>query len=275
MNYRHTYHAGNFADVAKHLALVGVLLHLKKKDTPFAVIDTHAGRGLYDLSGSEAERTGEAKAGIARLRDLRIEDAPPLLAAYLEVARGWGETRYPGSPLIAARLLRPQDRLVAIEKHPDEFAALKRALQPYPRARAVGGDGYEQLPALLPPPERRGVVLIDPPYESENDFADAARAAATAIRKFATAILLIWFPVKAKAEADRFCGEVIAAGAGKALRVDIVVDNPPRDGKARLSSAGLLVMNPPYGFDTEMTRALDAIAPLLGSNGEVVRLTAT
>jgi 23S rRNA (adenine2030-N6)-methyltransferase len=271
MNYRHAYHAGNFADVAKHLALVGVLTHLKKKETPFAVIDSHAGRGLYDLAGSEAERTGEALAGIARLHDF-TGDGSPLLKAYLDVARGWGETRYPGSPLIVARLLRPQDRLVAIEKHPEEAAALKKALQPYPRARAVSGNGYEQLAALLPPPERRGVVLIDPPYESETDFADAARAATLAVKRFATGLLLLWFPIKAKAEANAFCGEVIAAGVSKALRIDIAIDVPARDGKERLSSAGLLVVNPPYGFDGEMARALDTMAPQLGSRGEVAWL---
>src|SRR5580765_2019246 len=142
MNYRHAYHAGNFADVVKHIALVGVLLHLRKKETPFAVIDTHAGRGSYDLTAGEALRTREADAGIARLADVRSEDVPPFLAEYLKVARDG--SHYPGSPLIAARLLRLQDRLVAIEKHPDEAAVLANVLRPVAKARVIVGDGYEK-----------------------------------------------------------------------------------------------------------------------------------
>src|SRR6185312_17179965 len=165
MNYRHAYHAGNFADVVKHIALTGVLLHLRKKETPFAVIDSHAGRGLYDLSGTEAKRTGEAASGIEKLRGLKGEGA---LGRYLEIA---GESDlYPGSPVIAAKLLRPQDRLVAIEKHPQEFASLRQALAPWRKARAVEGDGAAKLPALLPPAERRGLVLIDPPFEAADEF---------------------------------------------------------------------------------------------------------
>lgn len=261
MNYRHAYHAGNFADVVKHIALVSVLLHLRRKESPFAVIDTHAGRGLYDLTTGEALRTREADVGISRLADLRSEDAPSLLAEYLKLARAG--SHYPGSPLIAARLLRPQDRLVAIEKHPDEAAVLTNVLRPFARARVVVGDGYEKLATLLPPTERRGVVLIDPPYESETDFADAARAVGVAMRRFATGIVMVWFPIKSKAEADGFCGEALAAGVTKALRVDIAIESAKDREKDRLSAAGLLVINPPFEFDVAMTRALDIVGPLL------------
>jgi 23S rRNA (adenine2030-N6)-methyltransferase len=142
VNYRHAFHAGNFADVVKHAALVGILLHLKKKEKPFRVIDTHAGRGLYDLAGGEAERTGEAKDGIARLHDL-VPGAglPAALATYLEVARGWGDDRYPGSPLIAARLLRETDRLTAIECHPEDAEALRRSLASFANAKTYCADG--------------------------------------------------------------------------------------------------------------------------------------
>jgi 23S rRNA (adenine2030-N6)-methyltransferase len=270
MNYRHAYHAGNFADVVKHLALVAVLQHLQKKDTPVAVIDTHAGRGLYDLEGNEAKRTGEAGAGIAKLRKVKGEGA---LATYLDIAAGWGNDRYPGSPLFAARLLRSQDRLVAIEKHPDEEALLKHALQPFGKARANLGNGYERLRALLPPPERRGIVLIDPPYESDTDFADAAGAVAATMKRFANAVVLIWFPIKSKAEANAFCGEILTAGVGKALRIDIAIAAPPKSDKERLTSAGLVVVNPPYGFDGEMERALQTIAGPLDARGSVAWLT--
>jgi 23S rRNA (adenine2030-N6)-methyltransferase len=263
LNYRHAYHAGNFADVAKHLALVAILRHLRKKDAAFAVIDTHAGRGRYDLTGSEATRTGEAANGIGRLRGLVAEGA---LGAYLGVA-GEGSD-YPGSPMIAVALLRAQDRLVAIEKHPEEFAALKAALAGRRNARAEEGDGYKRLAALLPPPERRGLVLIDPPFESDAEFHQAAAALDAALKRFAIGIYLLWFPIKAAAEANAFCGEVVAAGAAKALRIDLDIGGVARapDGKERLSGAGLLIVNPPYGFADEMRTALAMIAPLLSGS---------
>src|SRR5216110_2881008 len=151
MNYRHGYHAGNFADVMKHVALVAILLHLRKKDTAFSVIDSHAGRGSYDLAGGQALKTGEARNGIARLQDLAGE-MPEALSSYLSLVKE--NSAYPGSPLIAAKLLRPQDRLTAIEKHPDEFAALKAVLAPYRNATAEQGDGYARAVKLLPPPSR-------------------------------------------------------------------------------------------------------------------------
>jgi 23S rRNA (adenine2030-N6)-methyltransferase len=260
LNYRHAYHAGNFADVVKHLALVAIVRHLRKKDAAFAVIDTHAGRGRYDLAGTEAGRTGEAANGIGRLRGLVAEGA---LGAYLRLA-GEGPD-YPGSPLIAAAMLRAQDRLVAIEKHPEEFAALKLALAGQRNVRAEEGDGYKRLSALLPPAERRGLVLIDPPFEAEAEFHDAALALGAALKRFATGIFLLWFPIKSAPEADALCGEVVAAGATRALRIDLDIGaavRTPGD-KERLSGAGLLIVNPPYGFADEMHLALARIAPLL------------
>ncbi len=260
MNYRHEYHAGNFADVVKHLALVAILLHLKKKHTPFAVVDTHAGAGLYALAGEKAARTAEAESGIGRLGG--ISDGTPSLRAYLECVWASGAENYPGSPLIVARLLRPKDRLVAIEKHPEDFKVLSATLAPYGRARAVEGDGYARLKALLPPPERRGVVLIDPPYESEGEFSDAARSVADMMQRFATGIALVWFPLKSPHDADAFSGEILAAGVSKLLRIDI--DVAPRAKDDRLHAAGVAVVNPPYGFAAEMRSALDIVAPLLG-----------
>jgi 23S rRNA (adenine2030-N6)-methyltransferase len=262
MNYRHAFHAGNFADVVKHLALVSVLLHLRKKDAPFAVIDSHAGRGVYDLRGEEALRTGEAASGIGRLGGLG--GGPPALAAYLELARTEGA--YPGSPLIAAKLLRPQDRLIAVEKHPQDAVALAAALKPFRKARAENADGYARLLALLPPPERRAAVLIDPPYEAADEFAEAARALASALRRFATGIYLVWFPLKSPAEADGFCGEVLAAGARKALRLDVAIGTPSDE---RLTSAGLVVVNPPFGFEDEMRAALALALPPMEATAQL------
>jgi 23S rRNA (adenine2030-N6)-methyltransferase len=256
MNYRHSYHAGNFADVVKHLAEVAVLTHLAKKDAPFAVIDSHAGRGVYDLGASEARKTGEAEAGIEKLRGI---SGPPLLDRYLALVTESGAGCYPGSPLIAAKMLRPQDRLAAIEKHPEEAAALKEVLSPWRKARVEEGDGYARLLALLPPPERRGLVLIDPPFESPDEFQTAARAVREAYRKFATGIYLIWYPVKSEAAGNAFAGEVLASGATKVLRIEITIAAP----EGKLGRAGVLLLNPPYQFDQEMREALDVVAPKL------------
>jgi 23S rRNA (adenine2030-N6)-methyltransferase len=273
MNYRHGYHAGNFADVIKHVALVAILQHLKKKDGGFAVVDSHAGRGVYDLAGTEAGKTGEAQSGIARLAAL-AGDLPEALSAYLSLVKESGESigasaragatikKYPGSPLIAVKLLRPQDRLTAIEKHPEEFAALKEALAPFRNAVAECSDGYARAVKLLPPSSRRGLVLLDPPFESPDEFSALAQAVREAWRKFATGIFLVWYPIKSQAAADSFTGEVLAGGITKAMTVDTEIAAP--DGK--LNRAGLLVINPPYGFDAAMRATAGIIAPLMDAS---------
>ncbi|MDE2463746.1 MAG: 23S rRNA (adenine(2030)-N(6))-methyltransferase RlmJ [Alphaproteobacteria bacterium] len=247
MNYRHAYHAGNFADVAKHVALVVVLEHLKKKSKGFVVIDTHAGRGLYDLSGVEATRTCEAEAGIGLIRDLK-GPLPAALETYLELVRTTGASAYPGSPLIAARLLRAQDRLVAIEKHPEEAAVLTEVLRPFAQARVLHADGYARLATLLPPQERRGVVLLDPPFEQAEEFRAVAAAVTAAMRRFATGTYMVWYPIKSAARATSFCGELLAGGANSALRVEISSDAPGEG----MRMAGLVVINPPFGFAEQM-----------------------
>jgi len=269
MNYRHIYHAGNFADVVKHLALVSAITHLKKKDKGFAVIDTHGGRGLYDLESHEASRTNEAESGIRKLASLANET--PLITEYLRLVRAFGQTRYPGSPLIAAQMLRVQDRLIAVEKHDEEARELSRILKPFERARVFEGDGYERLVALLPPPERRGLVLIDPPYEDPNEFTRAGSALAEAHRRFATGIYLLWFPIKSPAAADAFCGEVLTGGMASVLRIDIDIGPAAQSKRAEsepLHAAGLLVIDPPFGMARDMKAALAIIAPLLGKSAK-------
>lgn len=255
MNYRHAFHAGNFADVAKHLALIGVLCHLRKKDAPFVVIDTHAGRGLYDLSGPEAVRTNEAGDGILRLRQATLTERPELLAAYLAETDG---SLYPGSPLISARHIRVQDRLVAVEKHPEDAAALRDVLRPYSKARVEEGDGFRRLCALVPPPERRGLILIDPPFEAADEFAQTAKAFAAAYRRFATGVYVLWFPIKSASEANRFCSEILSSGAGKVMRIDVT----RRGGsEGKLAAAGLVVVNPPWQFEEQMRQSLAVALP--------------
>jgi 23S rRNA (adenine2030-N6)-methyltransferase len=262
MNYRHAYHAGNFADVHKHVALVSILLHLRRKETPFAVIETHAGRGIYNLCAEEAQRTGEAERGITLLRGRAPQD--PALAKYLEVVSSFDAQHYPGSPRISAQLLRPQDRLIAIEKHPEECRALRNALSPFPNARAISGDGYTQLSRLLPPSERRGVVLIDPPYEEDKELEQMARLLADAFRRFANGVYLMWLPLKDGSSAGALAGEIRNIGATKLLLLSIDVgraidDDPP----GKLSAAGLLIINPPYSLDAEMRAASAELLPLL------------
>lgn len=264
MNYRHAFHAGNFADVVKHLALVSILLHLCKKESAFAVIDTHAGRGVYDLRSEAAKRTGEAEKGIERiLAATDTSSRSDLLGRYVEIVKATGEGFYPGSPLIAARLLRRQDRFVGIEKHPDDAAALAKALAPFANLRCECADGYARLRALLPPAERRGLVLIDPPFESPDEFQQAARALGDALARFANGIYVIWYPVKSAGEAHAFMGEVLAAGAKKVVRVSIALAADEGGGKERLAASGLIIVNPPFGFAAEMTEALAVAVPLL------------
>jgi 23S rRNA (adenine2030-N6)-methyltransferase len=261
--------------VLKHTALVAVLAHLKKKETPFAVIDAHAGRGLYDLSSIEAKKTGEAEGGIIRV--LEEADLPEPLARYREIVRGFGEGRYPGSPLIAAKMLRTQDRLVAIEKHPEEFAALAASLGRVKRARAIHADFRGQLKRLLPPPERRGVVLLDPPYEAENEFIEAARVIVESWRRFATGIYLLWYPAKHRPSVDAAAGEVLNAGISSLVRLDLDIGSPQtasEPGRAPpMSVTGLLVVNPPYGFADRMSAVLRTLTTLLGRDGANSSLT--
>ena len=265
MNYRHAFHAGNFADVIKHVALTSVLLHLKKKDKPFCFVDTHAGRGLYELRGEEAARTGEASEGIDRLVDLKdVSGLPPALDAYLAIVDRCGRDRYPGSSLIGAELARTNDRVIAIELHSGEAAALAEVLAPFPNAKVHCADGYAKLPALLPPRERRGVTLIDPPYEAADEFERVAQALTAARRRFATGIYILWHPIKSVAAADALSGELSSGGTEEILRIAIDLGSDARGDKDRLSAAGLLVVNPPYGFSDEMKAIAAILAPKLG-----------
>jgi len=273
MNYRHAYHAGNFADVLKHASLVAVLLHLRKKETPFAVIDCHGGRGLYGLGSEEAKKTGEADAGIGRL--LQRDALPGVLQNYADVVRQFGPSAYPGSPLIATALLRASDRLVATEKHPEEYAALASALSNDRRVRLIRGDYVQELPKLLPPPQRRGVVLIDPPYEKDGEFAEATKALIGAHQRFANGIFLFWYPAKEKPAVEASAGELLTAGIKALVRIELEVGRlPPIEGReGRLSATGLLVVNPPFGFAEAMREIMPFLEQRLaqgpGASGRV------
>jgi len=253
MNYRHAYHAGNFADVFKHAVLALVIDYLKQKPAPFRVIDTHAGVGVYDLAGVEAGKTGEWQGGIGRLpRELPIEIAQ-LLAPYLSVVRQ--TNGYPGSPEIARCLMRAGDVLVLNELHPADFAQLVARYAQDAHVTLLNLDAWIAVKALLPPPERRGLVLIDPPYEDKDEFAKLTYALAAALRRFATGTFLLWYPVKDM-------GPVTAFHAGlnlpKALRLELYSRAP--DTPERLNGCGILAINPPFTLETKMRTLLPFLA---------------
>jgi 23S rRNA (adenine2030-N6)-methyltransferase len=275
MNYRHAFHAGNFADVIKHIVLVRILTYLQEKQTPLRVIDTHAGAGLYDLTGEEAQRSGEWLTGIARIMQARFSETTlPLVLPYLDIIRAFNPQRdlqaYPGSPLIARALLRPQDRLTACEVEPKARKQLIEALRRDAQARVVDLDGWTALPAFVPPKERRGLVLIDPPYEQKNEFEKLAEGFTEAFTKWPTGSYLMWYPVKSRRATDtlaRHVARVVETGAtpGKALRLEFSV--APQTADAGLVSAGLLIVNPPWTLAGELKAILPELEKPLGLGG--------
>jgi 23S rRNA (adenine2030-N6)-methyltransferase len=273
MNYRHVFHAGNFADVFKHAVLARILLHLKDKPQPFRVIDTHAGSGLYDLSGEQANRTGEWRDGIGRLFGAPLkDDVRLLLAPYLDALAELnpsGKLRhYPGSPLVALGVMRAQDRLTACELEPHAAAALARHLRSDKRAKAVTLDGWQALKAYIPPVERRGLVLIDPPFEDHDEFAKLADRLAEAQRKWATGIYAVWYPVKGAA-ASPFLRKLRQAGLPKLLRTELHVTAPQPD---TLTGSGLIIINPPWRLQDELRVMLPGLLSALQceKSGQVV-----
>jgi 23S rRNA (adenine2030-N6)-methyltransferase len=275
MNYRHAFHAGGFADVIKHIVLVRMLLYLQEKQAAFRVIDTHAGAGLYDLTGEEARRGGEWLTGIARIMQARFSETTlPLVMPYLDIVRAFNPGRdlaaYPGSPLIARALLRPQDRLTACEVEPKARKRLIDALRRDTQARVVDLDGWLALPAFVPPNERRGLVLIDPPYEQKDEFERLAEGFAEAYAKWPTGSYLLWYPVKSRRATDtlaRLVAEAVGASkpAGKALRLEFSV--APQSADTALVSTGLLIVNPPWTRLGELKAILPELEKPLGQGG--------
>ncbi|WP_426611495.1 23S rRNA (adenine(2030)-N(6))-methyltransferase RlmJ [Bradyrhizobium sp. McL0616] len=275
MNYRHAFHAGSFADVIKHIVLARILTYLQDKPAAFRVIDTHAGAGLYDLESDEAQRGGEWLTGIARLMQARFtNETIELIKPYLDIVRAYnpkGELKaYPGSPLIARGLMRPQDRLVACELEPKARKALIGVLRRDEQARVVDLDGWVALPAFVPPKERRGLVLIDPSFEAKDEFERLGEAFSTAFAKWPTGIYVIWYPVKSRRATDTLAQLVAQAAAaakppGKCLRLEFSV-SPQVDG-APLTSTGLLIVNPPYTLQSELKTILHELEMPLGQGG--------
>ncbi|GAA3841530.1 23S rRNA (adenine(2030)-N(6))-methyltransferase RlmJ [[Pseudomonas] carboxydohydrogena] len=276
MNYRHAFHAGNFADVIKHIVLTRILTYLHQKQAAFRVIDTHAGAGRYDLTGDEAQRSGEWRFGVARILQARFSDeARALVAPYLDIVRAFNPPRelvaYPGSPLIARALLRPQDRLVACEIQDAARKELIRNLSRDPQARVVDLDGWTALTAYVPPNERRGLVLIDPPFEDKDEFSRLAEKFAAAHAKWPTGIYMLWYPAKDRRGPDRLAREIASVAAARkgdgenCLRVEFSV--APQTADSGLVSTGLLIVNPPWTLASELKTILPELEKPLGLGG--------
>jgi 23S rRNA (adenine2030-N6)-methyltransferase len=266
MNYRHAFHAGNFADVVKHAVLTRLLVHLRGKPAAYRAIDTHAGAGLYDLAGPEATRSGEWRNGIERLLGAHPAAAlRPLLAPYLDAVAAHNPagrlTTYPGSPALVRAFLRAQDRLVACEREPNAAAALKHNFAKDRRVKVVAIDGWTALNAYVPPKERRGLALIDPPFEEAGDFSRLAQGLEIAHRKWASGTYLLWYPIKARDEPDALARRLRRSGIGKVLRAEVSIG--PLIDCARLSGCGLIVVNPPWTLQQELKVMLPQLAPIL------------
>lgn len=246
LSYQHEYHAGNHADVLKHAVLALVIRALQRKEAPIRVFDCHAGSGSYDLAGPEARRNAEHEGGVARV--LAAAHPPAAIEPYLEAVRaanpGGRLRRYPGSPRIARHFLRPGDHLVLMELHPRALAALRATLGRDAQVHVHGRDCFEGLPALVPPPERRGVVLVDPSYELKEDFARVAGLLATCHRRWPGGVYLLWYPLLRDRHAERFPARVAATGIRRIWRLELQVEVDAFDG---MRGSGLLVVNPPFG----------------------------
>lgn len=272
MNYRHIYHAGNFADVMKHAILSLILGHLRAKDKPFYLLDTHAGIGRYDLRAEEAQKTDEYRAGIARL--LAEPKLPPEFVDYVATVAALNGTRrvsaaglrwYPGSPRILRAALRPGDRLAAVELHPADAASLTREFAGDRQVTVHRMDGYQALKAFLPPEERRGLVVIDPPFEERDEFVRLVKGLQQAHRRWATGIYALWYPIKARRPIDEFHDDVIQTGIRRIMVAELMVR--PADDPERLNGCGLLIVNPPWTLMEQSQALLSFLAPLMGQDG--------
>jgi 23S rRNA (adenine2030-N6)-methyltransferase len=268
MNYRHAYHAGNFADVVKHAVLARILDRLAAKDAGFRVIDTHAGVGLYDLASDEALKTGEAAAGVVRVAGAAMS---PALAEFLAPWRRALETVnggrdllvYPGSPAVATALGRLQDRFVFNELHPHDADQLEAQFAADRRVRVLREDGWTVVRSQLPPHERRGLLVVDPPFEEAGEFDRLARALRDAHRRFATGVQLLWYPLKDMRAVAAFHAEVAAGEVPKVLRIDHWIRSPGGDGP--LAGAGMLVVNPPWRLAEDAAAVLPELSTLLAA----------
>jgi len=262
LSYRHSFHAGNYADVLKHIVLMLILENLKLKEKGFFYLDTHSGVGRYRLSSNESEKTGEYKEGIGRLWDQT--DLPEDIARYVKMIKklnyGGKELRYyAGSPLIAAELLRPQDRALLTELHPSDYPILRNNFS------VKCDNGFQQVKATLPPKERRGLVLIDPPYELKEDYDLVVKAIEEGYKRFATGTYAIWYPVVLRQQTKRIFKGLEATGIRKILKIELAV-RPDSDQRG-MTASGMIVINPPWTLETQMKEILPYLTKTLVPKG--------
>ena len=267
LSYRHAFHAGNHADVLKHMVLVELIGHLRQKDKPFWYIDTHAGAGMYALDTPTALKTAEFRDGIGRLW---IQDnLPAPVQAYVDQVRQLNRSgkllRYPGSPQIALQLLRPADRLHLFDLHSTDSRLLQKEYAGDRRIRALAGDGFAGMKALLPPQPRRALVLIDPSYEDRQDYRQVVDAMDDALRRFATGVYMLWYPLLSRREAVRLPASLAALRDRDWLQVELRVKAPSEDGIG-MHGSGLFVFNPPWTLPAMLEDALPALVHLLGQD---------
>jgi 23S rRNA (adenine2030-N6)-methyltransferase len=265
LNYRHAYHAGNFADVHKHVALLALLARLTAKPTPLMYLDTHAGRGVYDLGSAEAMRGDEWRGGVSRIVEARTVSEELRRYQSAVAASVTAGPRYPGSPLLASQALRESDRIVLVEQQITEAQALERALRGRRGASVVCGDGYAALKTYLPPRENRGLVLIDPPYESEREYTQVAAALKLGLGRWPNGVFALWHPIKADRQAARLHEELRRSGLRKLLLLELSVR--PADSPLGLNGSGVVIANPPWKLDEAMRPALTELQGLLDPEG--------
>lgn len=270
LSYQHIYHAGNFADVHKHAVLSLLIAHLIKKDTPFFMLDAHGGRGLYPLDAAEMQKTGEYETGIGKLWQQQ-DKIPPLLTPYLRAVAdanpGTELTHYPGSPLLALCLMRPQDRLAVVEKHPAEIAHLRGNLRNFRQASIHERDAYEALTGLLPPNEKRGLVLLDPSYEDKNEYAALPQKLAGALKKWPQGIFAVWYPVLPAGHHQKLLEGLSALERAEIIDSRLDLDTSPM----AMSDSGVIVVNPPWKLDEELAACGEGLAAILGGRHSLTR----
>jgi 23S rRNA (adenine2030-N6)-methyltransferase len=259
LNYRHAFHAGNFADVHKHVVLLALIERLAAKTKPLLYLDTHAGRGLYDLQSADATRSAEWRSGVARVLTGSADSED--VRRYQQAVSSAAETQYPGSPLLASKHLRDIDRIVLIEQQVTEAQALERALRGRRGVSVVCGDGYSALRTYLPPRENRGLVLIDPPYESDGEFARVEKALLFGLGRWPNGLFAVWHPIKAGQESHRFHAALRQCGLRKLLLLELSVR--PADSPLGLNGSAMIIANPPWQFEDAMRTALAELHSLL------------
>ncbi len=264
MNYRHIYHAGNFADVMKHALLCALIAAMQRKEKPFLLLDTHAGTGIYDVHAESAEKTGEWRTGIGKI----LQTPPPALAGYVALVQHL--RLYPGSPALAAALLRAQDRLVLCELHPEDAAQLRQNMRGQANTAVHERDGYAALKAFLPPPEKRALILIDPPYERGDEFATLAENLIGAWQKFPAGVFAAWYPIKHRAPVRAFFTALQASPLRDVITLEFL--RRPDINPQALNGCGLLIVNPPYGLQDTARAILDACITPFGEPGCAARV---